>query len=149
MRLRNRDVRSLADTDRGSIDARERIVRSRLKRSIRSAVRSLVLDVDDAFALALIGIGSWTELVEILDSKFPEGLDWTDPDAFHIDHVVPVSAFDTTSLFQLHACFYHENLRPVHWRENLVKGKRVCSATKRAYLHRIGAQWARKFAHVK
>lgn len=143
MRLRNRNVRSNLDADCVPLDETERLVRSRLKRSIRSAARSLVLDVDDAFALALIGVASWGELVTRLTQKFEDGLNWCDPDAFHIDHRLPIALFDTNSLFQLHACFFHENLFPIDWRANLKKGSRVCLETKRAYLKKLRPQWAR------
>lgn len=145
MRLRNRNVRSETLTIHEPADERERLVRSRLKRSIQSAARSLVLDVDDAFALALIGVESWGELVTRLAEKFTNGLNWDDPNAFHIDHQLPISSFDTNSLFQLHACFFHENLQPIDWRENLKKGPRVCFHMRGVYLRRLGTQWARKF----
>lgn len=143
MRLRTRTVRPNSDADCVPLDETERLVRSRIRRSIRSAARSLVLDVDDAFALALIGVESWSELVTRLGEKFEDGMDWCNPDSFHIDHRIPISSFDRNSLFQMHACFFHENLYPIDWRTNLEKGSRVCLEEKRAYLKRFTSHWAR------
>jgi len=91
-------------------------LRSRLytaiKRSYKSgsAVRDLGCSID--------------YLVQYLEGLMEEGMTWDnwEKDGWHIDHVVPLSAFDLTDREQfLKACHY-TNLQPMWAEENLSKG---------------------------
>ena len=62
-----------------------------------------------------------------LENKFQDGMSWDNhaTDGWHIDHIIPLDAFDLTkSEEQLKACHY-TNLQPLWWKENLQKGKRT------------------------
>ena len=44
---------------------------------------------------------------------------------WHLDHIIPLSAFDLTDPAQFAAACHYTNLRPLHWKENLSKGKKI------------------------
>ena len=44
---------------------------------------------------------------------------------WHIDHIIPVTAFDLENPEHVSRCFHFSNLRPLPARENLRKGNRI------------------------
>ena len=62
-----------------------------------------------------------------LENKFQDGMSWDNHTTFgwHIDHIIPLDAFDLTKAEeQLKACHY-TNLQPLWWKENLQKNNRI------------------------
>jgi len=62
-----------------------------------------------------------------LENKFQDGMSWDNHarDGWHIDHIIPLDAFDLTkSEEQLKACHY-TNLQPLWAKENLQKNNRI------------------------
>ena len=62
-----------------------------------------------------------------LENKFQDGMSWNNhaKDGWHIDHVIPLDAFDLTKPEeQLKACHY-SNLQPLWAKENLQKNNRI------------------------
>lgn len=61
-----------------------------------------------------------------IEAQFTRGMSWTNYGrAWHIDHIIPCSAFDLCDPRQQRQCFHYTNLRPLWARANIRKGKRV------------------------
>lgn len=73
--------------------------------------------------------GSWShyfrysleELMSHLERQFLRGMTWENYGKWHIDHIVPVAAFDLTNDEDLIACFALTNLRPLWAKDNRKK----------------------------
>lgn len=69
---------------------------------------------------------SFPEFKRFLERQFRSGMAWSNyGDHWHVDHIVPVAAFDLSDPDQLRRCFHFSNLRPLRARENLRKSKRI------------------------
>ena len=67
------------------------------------------------------------KLREHLEMQFTKGMTW---DRFmagdiHIDHIIPKSSFDLTSIDDVRKCWCLSNLRPMWAKENVKKGKKI------------------------
>ena len=56
-----------------------------------------------------------------LERQFLRGMTWDNYGEWHIDHIVPVTAFDLTNDEDLIACFALTNLRPLWAKDNRKK----------------------------
>jgi hypothetical protein len=68
------------------------------------------------------------ELKAYLESLFEPGMSWGNwtSDGWHIDHIIPLAAFDLTDPWQLKQACHYTNLRPMWATENMRKGaKRI------------------------
>lgn len=67
------------------------------------------------------------ELRAHLESQFSKGMTWENQGfrGWHVDHIIPCSAFDHTDEKQLRQCWHFTNLRPMWSRDNLSKGKKI------------------------
>lgn len=65
-----------------------------------------------------------TFLKEHLESKFQSGMTWDNygKDGWHIDHIIPCSAFDLTNYEEQVKCFNYTNLQPL-WATNKIAAK--------------------------
>ena len=59
-----------------------------------------------------------------LEDKFLDGMNWGNCGAWHIDHIVPCSAFDLKSEEQQKKCFHYTNLQPLWAIDNLRKNNK-------------------------
>jgi hypothetical protein len=61
-----------------------------------------------------------------LESLFKEGMSWDNYGyrGWHIDHIVPCSAFDLTNIEEQKKCFHYTNLQPLWAKDNLSKGNK-------------------------
>lgn len=75
----------------------------------------------------LIGC-SIPELVQHLEAKFIEGMSWNKRNQIHIDHIIPVSAFNLVGLAQQKKAFHYSNLQPLWASENMRKGNKLTYA---------------------
>jgi len=62
-----------------------------------------------------------------LESLFKEGMSWNNYGyrGWHIDHIIPCSAFDLTELKEQKKCFHYTNLQPLWAKDNLSKGSKL------------------------
>jgi len=74
---------------------------------------------------------SWLSLIDYtvsdlkkhLERQFQEGMTWENYGDWHIDHIIPVSAFNITCPEDLDfkRCWALSNLRPLWAKENIIK----------------------------
>ena len=73
----------------------------------------------------LIGCNADT-LCLILESKFELGMTWGNyGSAWHVDHIIPLAAYDLTDPEQQREAFHYTNLQPMWAHENMAKGDEV------------------------
>ena len=61
------------------------------------------------------------QLREHVERMFTEGMNWDNYGQWHLDHIVPCSAFDLTNSDHVKTCFHFNNLRPLWAMENIIK----------------------------
>ncbi len=74
--------------------------------------------------LKLVGCTT-SELMAHLESKFAPGMSWQNRSEWHIDHIVPLAAFDLSDQDQQNQAFHFTNLQPLWATENLRKSNKV------------------------
>jgi len=65
------------------------------------------------------------QLRQHIESQFVKGMTWDNHGRWHIDHIMPCSAFDLTKPEQVKICFNWQNLRPIWANQNRSKGKKI------------------------
>lgn len=65
------------------------------------------------------------ELKIHLEKQFKEGMTWNNYGAWHIDHIIPCSAFDLTDIKEQKRCFHFTNLQPLTKEANLKKHAKI------------------------
>jgi len=80
-------------------------------------------------------IGGWkqcvgytlSELKDHLEQQFTEGMSWDNYGEWHVDHIIPKSAFtfSTNADAQFLACWSLDNLRPLWGKDNSIKGDNI------------------------
>lgn len=73
--------------------------------------------------LQLVGCTA-AELVSYIETLFQPGMTWGNKGQWHIDHIIPVSAFDLATAESQAAAFHYTNLRPIWASDNLRKSSR-------------------------
>ena len=101
------------------------ILRSRFKAAIKK-------DCKNSSIIKLLGCPI-DEFKIYLESKFQGGMTWKNHGlkGWHIDHIIPCSAFDLTKEEEQKKCFHYSNLQPLWWEDNLKKGNKVEDGTTR------------------
>lgn len=121
-RVRKYNLRHV--TKRRAADAAFRlqmIVRTRIHSALQKSLAK-----KQCRTLALVGC-TGTELKQWLESKFSEGMTWENQGkhGWHIDHIIPLSAFDLNDPNQQRAAFHYSNLQPLWAIDNMRKGNKV------------------------
>ena len=65
------------------------------------------------------------QLRQHIESQFAKGMTWQNRGRWHIDHIMPCSAFDLTNREQVKICFNWQNLRPIWANQNRSKGNKI------------------------
>lgn len=86
------------------------------------------------------------ELWAHLERQFESGMTWQNhgnyrfggPMTWHIDHIVPITAFDLDDLEQQKRCNHWSNLRPLWAVDNISKGNKI---TEQRYWDEVDEQW--------
>jgi hypothetical protein len=70
---------------------------------------------------------SIAELRNKLQSKFQPGMNWENhgQNGWHIDHILPCSSFDLTTIEEQRKCFHFSNLQPLWATDNRRKGAKI------------------------
>jgi hypothetical protein len=70
---------------------------------------------------------TYKQLRKHLENQFTEGMNWNNYGAWHIDHIIPISAFHFTTIddIDFKRCWALSNLRPLWADENIAKGKKL------------------------
>lgn len=118
-----------------NINANKRY-QEKLKRSInpshklisnqRSRISGILKRHKTTKTLCLLGCTAQF-LKKYLENKFLEGMTWDNYGKYgwHVDHIIPCSAFDLTDLEQQQICFHYSNLQPLWAIDNLKKGNKL------------------------
>lgn len=93
---------------------RTRILVALSRKRVRKAVRTL----------DLIGCNA-DDLKSHIESLFLPGMGWANRSEWHIDHIIPIAAFDISKLNEQRKAFHFTNLQPLWKRDNLVKSSKV------------------------
>jgi hypothetical protein len=98
-----------------------------------SAVKAAGLDKKCASSSELLGI-SPQGLKEWLEEQFTEGMTWENRSDWHVDHIIPCTAFDLTVDENQRICFWYKNLQPMWAKENLQKSNTYTEEEKQALI---------------
>jgi len=96
-------------------------LRSRLRSAIRfnykagSAVRDLGCSVE--------------EFKTYIEDQFQEGMSWENHGEWHLDHIIPLSAFDLTNRDEFLIACHFTNYQPLWATDNIRKGSKICDIT--------------------
>lgn len=71
--------------------------------------------------MSLIGCSSKT-LRQHIETQFMNGMTWENYGQWHVDHIIPCSAFDFSKPGEQEKCFHYTNLQPLWAKDNLIKG---------------------------
>ncbi len=78
--------------------------------------------------IALLGC-SRAEFMAHIERQFTKGMTWdnngTGEHKWHLDHIVPCSAFDQTNAAQIATCWHYTNLRPMWSKDNMAKSDKI------------------------
>ena len=111
-------------------------VRFRLQCDVRRRINNALQgDAKSYDTCTMIGC-SMLQLQWHIECKFDEHMNWSNKGRWHIDHKIPVSAFDATNAMELRACHSYLNLQPMWAHENLRKSNTYCPAEKEDYMRR-------------
>lgn len=107
----------------------------RVKENIARRLRLLLKGQKSQTTSDLLGC-SVEGLKAHLESTWTEGMSWDNygTRGWHIDHVIPCSAFDQDDEFERRACWNYRNLRALWGDENLAKSDAYSQEDKDAYL---------------
>ena len=98
-------------------------IAERLRARIKSASRNAGA-TKSAGTMLLTGC-STEDLRGWLEVQFADGISWENRSRWHVDHVIPCSAFNLSDSQQQAVAFHYTNLRPVWSTENLRKSSKV------------------------
>lgn len=94
-------------------------VRARVYQAIRKGGASKTGRTEE-----LVGC-SFDFLRQHIERQFKGKMSWDNPGSFHIDHIVPLAAFDLSDPMQLRVACNWQNLRPIPPKKNMSKGARL------------------------
>lgn len=95
----------------------------KIKKNLRRRLHhALMGESKSAKTVELLGC-SIEEFMKYLESKFLPGMNWNNYGlcGWHVDHIIPCSAFDLTKENEQRKCFHHTNTQPLWESDNLKK----------------------------
>jgi hypothetical protein len=109
----------------------KKIVKNRMSRRLRHALNKRHIEKKNS-TLEILGY-SIQQLVEHLESKFEDGMTWSNAGrqegvrCWHIDHIIPDAAFNYTSFEdeEFKKCWALDNLQPLWEEDNLQKSSKL------------------------
>jgi hypothetical protein len=100
-------------------------VRSRMKYALKACMAK-----KSTRSLWLVGCSSH-ELAAHIESLFKPGMSWANRREWHVDHIIPVSAFNLATEEEQRAAFHYTNLQPMWAKDNHRKGAKVPGTQRR------------------
>jgi hypothetical protein len=68
----------------------------------------------------------FSEFIDYIQAQFKPGMTMENyGKKWHIDHIIPCSAFDLTSEAEVRQCFHFSNMRPMWAKANMRKGSKI------------------------
>lgn len=122
------------------------LVADRLRRRINSALATQ--KARKAAGLINISGCSAKQLADHLESQFQPGMSWENRRMWHIDHIVPCSAFNLTDETQQMVAFHYTNLRPVWSSENQSKNNKIPGGQRQLFWTTEHVQKARRIVSM-
>jgi hypothetical protein len=98
-------------------------IASRIRHRVYLAVRSAGA-AKHARTMELVGC-SREHLIAWIEGQFVDGMSWSNRSQWHIDHIIPCSAFNLHDEGQQRIAFHYTNMRPVWAADNLAKKDRI------------------------
>jgi hypothetical protein len=94
-----------------------------LRQRLRSRIRCAVIASNKKRVGGYMDLAGCTaeQLRSHIQSQFAVGMTWDNKHMWHIDHIIPVSAFDLSTEEGQHAAFHYTNMRPMWANENRKK----------------------------
>jgi hypothetical protein len=137
-RTRSKEYRT---ENREKLNEKNRIIRNsseqnKLKHNLRNRIRFVLKGLRRGGRLhELVGC-SVDFLKSYLESQFTAGMSWGTygTGGWHVDHVIPIKAFDLTNEIQQKACFYYKNLSPLWGSDNISKSAKYNIGDFNAYM---------------
>lgn len=90
---------------------------------LRNRMRSAIIRKSDS-TFNLIGLNI-NDLIKHFEQQFNSNISWLNKNEWHIDHIIPCSAYDLTNIEEQKKCFNFMNLRPCNAKENLEKNDKL------------------------
>lgn len=102
-----------------------------MRRRFYMAIRNQIYDgwnIRSGAAVRLLGC-TMAEFVAYIESLWMPGMTWNNwsRDGWHIDHIMPLAAFDLADECQRSKACHYTNLRPLWAKDNLAKGSKCLS----------------------
>lgn len=115
-------------------ERKEEYLKYKLKSNTGRRIREILKQKKSQKVIDYVGC-SIDELKLYLSSKFSEGMTWDNYGSeWHIDHIIPCTAFDFLDDLEASACFYYKNLQPLWGSENIKKNNTYNMDDKIKYL---------------
>lgn len=124
-----RNKKRLRATARTQYSTRFRVdTQFTLKRALRNTVSRIAREIGTSRRTLrkenLLGC-SYDIARRHIESQWEPGMSWANHGAWHIDHILPLDAFDLTSPYHRVLAAHYTNLRPLWARENRTKHAKV------------------------
>lgn len=116
---RERNPERWRDLQRKQRNTPEAKIVSNLRRRLREFLRAKSPRISADFGCTP------KQLRAYIESQFTRNMSWVTYGQWHIDHIVPCSAFDLTDSTQMRLCFNWQNLRPTWAADNLAKSSKL------------------------
>lgn len=95
---------------------------SNIRRRIRLGLKG---EIKSSSTEGLLGC-TFEDARRYIETRFSPGMSWSNYGAWHVDHIVPVSAFDMSDPAQQREAFVYTNLQPMWASDNLSKSAKRC-----------------------
>lgn len=99
------------------------VVKARIRARVYQAIRN-GRGSKQAGTEQLVGC-SFDFLRQHIERQFKGSMSWDNSGSFHIDHIVPLAAFDLGDPMQLKVACNWQNLRPIPPKKNMSKGAKI------------------------
>ena len=96
---------------------KSRLIREQMKRLVSSVLRHTECTKDGLSSSKILGY-TGLQLITYIEERFTDGMTWDDRSTFHIDHIVPISAFISHGIYEPRIISALCNLQPLTPKEN-------------------------------